>query len=267
MNINNTRTKRVVRLNTTLFSTLGRVLGMSNTELMKATGISNATWYRVMGHPDEITVQQLISIANGLHIPVRRFFLYDDTDMVGGKDDYIENPYRSCFYNTKNLMQFIDTRGVATWEEVANELGMSRSNLRKSLLSVTRLPLTRFLAACEIFGIDPFCAIIDPNPLRVNPIERKHTLVSESQYESILANFAITQRELAVFRAEVLNVRRDIVRLEKKIDMIIDAHYEEIAAVDDEEPTAELTKQTVKEILSREDKQLSNNEVLSLPAL
>ena len=58
--------------------------------------------------------------------------------------------------------------------------------------------------------------------------------------------------------------------MEKKIDMIIDAHYEEIAAVGDKEPTeptAELTKQTVKEILSREDKQLSNNEVLSLPTL
>lgn len=264
MNINNTRTKRVVRLNTTLFSTLGRVLGMSNTELMKATGISNATWYRVMGHPDEITVQQLISIANGLHIPVRRFFLYDDTDMVGGKDDYIENPYRSCFYNTKNLMQFIDTRGVATWEEVANELGMSRSNLRKSLLSVTRLPLTRFLAACEIFGIDPFCAIIDPNPLRVNPMELKQTMMSESQYESILANFAITQREMAVFRAEVLNVRRDIVRLEKKIDMIIDAHYEDIAAVDDEEPTAELTKQVVKEIVKRDETLMLHNNISSI---
>lgn len=264
MNINNTRTKRVVRLNTTLFSTLGRVLGMSNTELMKATGISNATWYRVMGHPDEITVQQLISIANGLHIPVRRFFLYDDTDMVGGKDDYIENPYRSCFYNTKNLMQFIDTRGVATWEEVANELGMSRSNLRKSLLSVTRLPLTRFLAACEIFGIDPFCAIIDPNPLRVNPMELKQTMMSESQYESILANFAITQREMAVFRAEVLNVRRDIVRLEKKIDMIIDAHYEDIAAVDDEEPTAELTKQVVKEIVKRDEALMLHNNISSI---
>lgn len=264
MNINNTRKKRVVRLNTTLFSTLGRVLGMSNTELMKATGISNATWYRVMGHPDEITVQQLISIANGLHIPVRRFFLYDDTDMVGGKDDYIENPYRSCFYNTKNLMQFIDTRGVATWEEVANELGMSRSNLRKSLLSVTRLPLTRFLAACEIFGIDPFCAIIDPNPLRVNPMELKQTMMSESQYESILANFAITQREMAVFRAEVLNVRRDIVRLEKKIDMIIDAHYEDIAAVDDEEPTAELTKQVVKEIVKRDETLMLHNNISSI---
>ena len=82
MNINNTRTKRVVRLNTTLFSTLGRVLGMSNTELIKATGISNATWYRVMGHPDEITVQQLIAIANGLHIPVRRFFLYEVVRMT-----------------------------------------------------------------------------------------------------------------------------------------------------------------------------------------
>jgi len=264
MNINNTRKKRVVRLNTTLFSTLGRVLGMSNTELMKATGISNATWYRVMGHPDEITVQQLISIANGLHIPVRRFFLYDDTDMVGGKDDYIENPYRSCFYNTKNLMQFIDTRGVATWEEVANELGMSRSNLRKSLLSVTRLPLTRFLAACEIFGIDPFCAIIDPNPLRVNPMELKQTMMSESQYESILANFAITQREMAVFRAEVLNVRRDIVRLGKKIDMIIDAHYEDIAAVDDEEPTAELTKQVVKEIVKRDETLMLHNNISSI---
>ena len=74
--------KRVLRLNTTLFPSLGKVLGMSNKELMEATGIRNATWYRIMGHPDEITVQQLVSIANKLLIPVKRFFLYDDANMV-----------------------------------------------------------------------------------------------------------------------------------------------------------------------------------------
>lgn len=254
--MNNPVVKRVIRLNINLFPALGRVLGMSNTELMEATGIKNATWYRIMGHPDEITVQQLISIANRLCIPVRRFFLYDETNMVGIKDDYIENPYKPCHYDTKNLIHLIDTRAVATWQDVADTLGITRSNLRNSLLLATRLPLGRFLRACEYFGIDPFCVIIDPNPLRVDQRERMNLLATKQEYATIQHDISIIQRELAVFRAEIMNVRRDIARLDKKIDMFIDAHYEEITDPDEAVHTPVLTRQIVKEIQGRADKEL-----------
>ena len=259
--------KRLLRLNIALLSALGRVLDMTNTELMEATGIKNATWYRIMGNPNEITVQQLISIANGLSIPVRRFFSYDDSDVVGGKGGYVENPYKPCTYYSENLLNLINTQSTSTWQDVASKLGLSRSNLRNSLLSVTRLPLGRFLKACDLFGIDPFCVIVDPNPLRVNPREQENALTTAPEASALQSYLAAIQNELTDLRTEILMARHDIVRVEKKIDMIIDAHYEDIVAPGDEKPTAELTKQTVKEILSREDKQLSNNEVLSLPAL
>ena len=251
--------KRVLRLNINLFPALGRVLGMSNTELMEATGIKNATWYRIMGHPDEITVQQLISIANRLCIPVRRFFLYDDTNIVGIKDDYIENPYKPCHYDTENLLHLIDTRAVATWQDVADTLGITRSNLRNSLVLATRLPLERFLKACEYFGIDPFCVIIDPNPLRIEQKERMNLQATKQEYATIQHDISIIQRELAVFRAEIMNVRRDIAGLSKKINMFIDAHYEEITDPDKAKQTAVLTKQIAKEIQTCASKKIVNN--------
>ena len=224
--MNNPVVKRVLRLNTNLFPALGRVLGITNTELMEATGIRNATWYRIMGHPDEITIQQLISIANGLCIPVRRFFLYDDANMVGSKEDYIENPYKPCHYHTKNLLHLIDTRALTTWQDVADTLGITRSNLRNSLVLATRLPLDRFLTSCEFFGIDPFCVIIDPNPLQINKRGRSDAMETSQEYATIQHDISAIQREMAIFRAEIMNVRRDIADLSKKIDMFIDEYCE-----------------------------------------
>ena len=44
----------------------------------------------------------------------------------------------------------------------------------------------------------------------------------------------------------------------------IDAHYEEIAAVDDDNPTAEQTKQTIKEIVTRDEKLMLQNNNSSI---
>ena len=255
--------KRALRLNTTLITSLGRVLGMTNTELMEATGIMNATWYRIMGHPDQITIQQLISIANGLRIPVKRFFSIEDTDMVGNKDDYLENPYKPCLYDTKKLLHLIDTSAVTTWQDVANTLGISRSNLRNSLLLVTRLPLDRFLTSCEFFGIDPFCVIIDPNPLHVNQRGQSYVMETMQEYATIQHDISAIQREMAIFRAEIMNVRRDIADLSKKIDIIIDEYYEEPSSPKVAKRTASMARKIVKEIQSRADKELINEKIVS----
>lgn len=216
--------KRILRLNTALLLSLGRVLDMTNMELMQVTGIKNATWYRIMGNPDEITVQQLISIANGLTIPVRRFFSHDDNDVVGGKETYRVNPYKPCFYFGKNLLNLVNTQSTATWQDVASELGLSRSNLRNSLLSVTRLPLNRFLTACELFDIDPFCVIVDPNPLHDNPKGREKLLTTTHGLSSIQSYFATIQNELTNFRTEILMARHDIAVLGNKVDAILEDH-------------------------------------------
>ncbi|MBO4801982.1 MAG: hypothetical protein J5545_08995 [Bacteroidaceae bacterium] len=217
--------KRVLRLNITLLSGLGRVLGMTNADLMEATGISNATWYRIMGHPDEITVQQLISIANGLCVPVRRFFSYDGIDMVGSKDDYVANPYQSCYYDGDAMLNLINTSSVATWMDVASVLGMTRTNLRHSLLLDTRLPVTRFLSTCEYLGIDPFLVIVDTNPLYPNNQEKSNNdMLVTPEYAAIQHDINTIQHEMANFNAELTNVRRDIADLGKKIDALLGTH-------------------------------------------
>ena len=222
MNINYTDMKRVIRLNTALFSALGRILGMSNADLMDATGIRNATWYRIMGHPDEITVQQLISIANGLCVPVRRFFSFGDTDMVGSKDDYVANLYKPCSYDGNAMLNLINTSSVATWMDVAKVLGMTRTNLRHSLLLDTRLPVSRFLSTCEYLGVDPFHVIVDPNPLYENKQEESNNdMFAVPEYAAIQHDISTIQHEIANFNAELTNVRRDIAALGKKIEELL----------------------------------------------
>lgn len=258
----NTVVKHTIRLNIPLIISLGRVLGKTNTEIMEAAGIMNATWYRITRHPEQITVQQLISIANGLHIPVRRFFLYDDTDMVGSKDYYVENQYRSCYYDTKSLLHLIDKYAVSKWQDVADTLGISRSNLRNSLMLDTRLPLDRFLTACDVFGIDPFCVIIDPNPLPISQKERMDEIATKQEYATIQNEIATIHREITIFRAELFNVRQDIERLGKNIDMFIDAYYEHIKVFDEPTPIANEARKAVKEIQDRVVKQLANDKII-----
>lgn len=216
----------LVQLNTALITSLGHVLGKTNAELMEAAGVSNATWYRIMGHPDEITVQQLISIANGLRIPVFRFFSIDGLNVIGNKEDYIENSYKPCYYDAEALRTFISTRSSAAWQDVANSLGITRTNLRNSLLSYTRLPIARFLAACDAFGIEPFVVIVDPNPQYIVRDGKKVATTAlgyKNLPESDAAQTDISRmrRELAELKEEIKMERRDIAELSKKLDLIL----------------------------------------------
>lgn len=204
--------KHTLQLNTTLITSLGHVLGKTNAELMEATGVSNATWYRIMGHPDEITVQQLISIANGLCIPVFRFFSIDGVNVIGNKEDYIENPYKPCYYDAEALQALVNTRSAATWQDVANSLGITRTNLRNSLLSYTRLPLARFLATCNAFDIEPFLVIVDPNTHRESNGQRSDMLVPfiTSQNDAPLPeNFIEMRIEMAKLRKQLFDIKQE----------------------------------------------------------
>ena len=251
--------KRVFRLNTALLSALGRVLCMTHADLMEATGIRNATWYRIMRHPDEITVQQLISIANGLCVPVRRFFSYDGIDMVGCKDDYVANPFQPCYYDGNAMLHLINTSSVATWMDVASVLGMTRTNLRHSLLLDTRLPVARFLSTCEYLDIDPFLVIVDSNPLYPNNQEESNNDMEElPEYTAIQHDIKTIQHEMANFNAELNNVRRDIAALGKMIEALLGTHKKrssperikraaQLAAVSAKENQRRLEKKRVKE--------------------
>lgn len=154
---------KAYHLNTKLISSLSTVLYIPSSELIKATGISTTTWYHIMQVPALITIQQLLGIANGLHIPVRRFFTFGSTDIIGRRDDYITDNYMKCFYDAAVLQSIVDNRRDATWQKAAAATGMAYTNLRKSLLAIRRTPVTRFLTVCEAFNIDPFSVLIDPN--------------------------------------------------------------------------------------------------------
>lgn len=237
--------KHTLQLNTTLITSLGHVLGKTNAELMEATGVSNATWYRVMGHPDEITVQQLISIANGLCIPVFRFFSIDGVNVIGNKEDYIENPYKPCYYDAEALQALVNIRSAATWQDVANSLGITRTNLRNSLLSYTRLPVARFLAACNAFDIEPFFVIVDPNPQyidrggeKVATTARGYTNLPE--FDTTRTDFDSIRSELAELKDELEMARRDIAEMSEKLDQMLGSH--------EKYPTAKRTKRIVSKI-------------------
>lgn len=165
-----------IRLNIQLVTSLGAVLFMPAADVISATGIANSTWYDIMKKPEGITVQQLLAIANGLHVPVRRFFSTGRADIIGRREDYVEDPYAECRYDEEALREFVTSRPAATWKGAADAVGMSYQRLRDSLLAVTRTPVVRFVEVCRFYGIDPFTILVDPNPpageRRKKPIRR-----------------------------------------------------------------------------------------------
>lgn len=152
-----------VRLNEKLISSLGNVIFMATAEMIATTAIPNSTFYRIMQTPAAISIQQLLAIANALHIPVRRFFSTDMVDYVGKREDYITDPYEPCYYDEAALQELVESSRDITWQKAAKATGINYTNLRKSLLAATRTPVTRFLTVCDVFDIDPFSILVDPN--------------------------------------------------------------------------------------------------------
>ena len=193
------------RLNSKLISTLSTVCFISPADIMRASNIARSTWYNIMGDPSTITVQQLLAIANGMHIPVRRFFSSDKADVIGKRDDYITEPYYPCHYDSDSLQEVVSNRADATWRQAAAVAGMSPSHLRNSLLAVTRTPVTRFLTACNAFGIDPFTVLVDPNP------EKKR-------------NAKGTPSDISLLRKDIKTLSDTVTDLTAKYEKLLAAH-------------------------------------------
>lgn len=155
-----------IRLNVKLVDSLCAVLRLTSAEIIDRTGINKSTWYKIMNKPAEITIKQLLSIANGLHIPVRRFFFLGNTFLVGNREDYITEPYLACDYDGEKMRDIVNDRRQreATWQRGAAAVNMSPLRLRNSIVGETRLPVNRFLDVCRAFSVDPFTILIDPNP-------------------------------------------------------------------------------------------------------
>lgn len=152
------------KLNEELIKRLYDVTRIPVASMIQRTGIPRSTWYSIMGSPSGISIQQLLSISNGLQIPVRKFFYQGDTFCIGRCDDYVTDDYMTCYYDDAALRALVEDSRSATWQKAADMVGMSRSRLRDSLLAVSRTPVKRYLVVCSIFDINPFTILIDPNP-------------------------------------------------------------------------------------------------------
>lgn len=200
-----------IQLNNKLISNLGDVLGMPTSEMIAATVTNRSTWYRIMHQPEVITVQQLLAISNGLHIPVRRFFSSGKADFIGKKSDYVTDPYLPCHYEAETLQEFVSTRPSATWKHAAKVTGMSRDNLRNSLLAIRRTPVTRFLAVCNAFEVDPFSILSDPNP-------RHHRQKGQNKDDENL------KAEITAMRKEIQYLSSAVDELTKKYETLLADH-------------------------------------------
>ena len=170
---------------------------MPSFKIREAVDIPRSTWYDIMKKPDAITIEQLLAIANGLHVPVRRFFYTEENNGFGHRDDYIINNYQNCYYDAVALKDFVRNRPDVTWQKGAKATGMSYQHLQKSLLSETRLPVARLLTFCETFETDPFTIIIDPNHNEDQEITA-HT-VSESISEIQLNTYLIVNLDRVLY--------------------------------------------------------------------
>lgn len=205
-----------IRLNARLVSSLNSVLFKSAAELMDAAGIASTTWYKVMKEPNSITVQQLLAISNALKIPVRRFFSSGSSDIVGHHDDYVVDNCLPCSYDADSLRAFVESNNRVTWQMAAEATRTTPSHLRNSMLLETRLPVPRFLTACEAFGIDPFSILIDPNA--TSSKGRKPDI------GALGVEMAALRADLASIRAEVEKINGTVAELQAKCDDLLSAY-------------------------------------------
>ena len=199
-----------IQLNTKLISNLSDVLRLPAADMMEKARIPCTTWYKIAAHPETVTIQQLTAIANGLRIPVHRFFLEGNTGNAARREDYVAEDYRPCSYEPDVLQRLVDSRHDITWQKAADATGVTYDNLKKSLLSIRRTPVDRFLRACEAFGIDPFTVLIDPNP-RKKPGKRPSPTPSGGE---------------ATIRAEIAAMREDIGRLNEAVRQVTEKYSE-----------------------------------------
>ena len=251
----------MLQLNENLFKSLARVLRMTYKDISSQSNISVTTLYRIIEAPAKISVQQLIDLANGLHVPVSRFFSKDSKEAVGEREDYINfNHYKLCFYDKSAMQKVIDSDTFSSYRDIASVVGLHPNRVKESLLAEHRLPVMRLINFCVDLKLDFFNFVIDPNSIGVNTKEQENSLGKVSEYDTIMYDIAAMMREQAIFRDEV---RRDIARLNKKIDIFINANYEGFKDPDEVKHIAVQAKQAVKEIQNRAEKQLVKEKVES----
>lgn len=208
-----------IRINSKLINSLSKILFIQTRELVATTGITISTWYYIMQSPSDITIQQLLAIANGLHIPVRKFFSEGIVDIVGRNTDYIVSPYIQCYYDSDSLQIITKSRSDFTWKKASKASGITPVRLKKSLIGTTRTPIKRLLSICNAFNIDLFSILIDPNP---EPEKNEDT----SQKQSAYMAEGNTHRSI---RSDIAELRQQIEQLNHTVNDLV-TKYEKLLA-------------------------------------
>lgn len=211
----NRNSKNMMQLNEKLLKELPRILNMTNGAISEKSNIAISTWYRIVQTPSKISVHQLIDLANGLHIPVSRFFSSEYSDEIGKREDYIVcDNFKDCYYNGEAIQKVVKSGVVSSYKDAATTVGVHPNRVKESLLAVHRLPVTRLLNFCNAFTLNFFEFIVDPNletdsgvldsrlgmPLLSKPY--KHNLAEEYliEMQRLRAQYLNTQSELDAMR-------------------------------------------------------------------
>lgn len=214
-----------LKFNTRLLTSLSDVLLMSSTVIIEKTNIKPTTWYRIMAKPDEITVQQLLAVANNLCIPVRRFFFSGKVVPIDRREDYIFADFQPCRYEPGVLQKLVETRRDITWQKAADATGMTYDNLKKSLLSIRRTPIDRVVKTCEAFGIDLFSVLIDPNKSHKRKDGRRAAEPSkEKPDDALLTEITALRENVGRLNDTVSEVTEKYEDLLTKYDRLLNAH-------------------------------------------
>ena len=238
----------MLQLNEKLFKSLSSVLRMTYKEISSQTNIAMTTLYRIIETPSKISVQQLIDLANGLCIPVSRFFSKDSKEPVGEREDYIEfDHYKPCFYDKGAMQKVISSSIVSSYREIASFVGLHPNRVKESLLAEHRLPVTRLLKFCETLKLEFFNFVIDPNSISVNTKEQNKNLGGVSEYATIMYDIATMQREIASFKILLEDTKRGIEELNRKLGAFTGA--------DDVHPIAWHTRRIASELAKESQKQ------------
>ena len=202
-------TMKSYKLNTRLIATLPRVLRTTHSEMSRASGITNTTWYKLISQPDTISVQQLLAIVNSQCIPVRKFF-YPKTAVIGLLEDYVVfHDFKPCSYNVDAVRHSVGPGTATSWRKVAEAIGMHWTSAAASLLAERPLPVLRLLKFCNAFDFDVFEFLTDDNP--------EHT-TSGKRAEPNLHN------EIAAMREDIRLLSDSLEDLKSKYETLIKDH-------------------------------------------
>lgn len=213
MIMGNVTKSNAIQLNEPLLQNLPQVLGLSHVDVATAAGIASTTWYRLIKEPQKVTVQQLLNLSNGLHIPVRRFFCRQSVD-IGKCDDYVVNyGYKTCYYDSDAVRKSIKEKTTISWRAAADATGINVFRLKESLFVVHRLPVVRLIIICDSFDLNLFNYLVDPNSPATSPQgDNETTSLSLVRYdgEDNPRNFIDMHLEILELRKQLFDTKQEI---------------------------------------------------------